>query len=475
MTEPRPVEPSPPPPPPLPEIRPPAENESQLAGQNNGIGQTNQAAARHPVNDMDVARAVNSSNTQDGKALLAAHPEAAPQVQEAALRSGNWSLYHEASQPPAIQAAAMQAPAGPGRDPAGNPLATGAPAQTVGPVAPTAATAVPPASATAPVPGQVDQILAPPPKVTLEDFGLASPRVHGPYQHEVPAAAATPADAMHMVVPGDTLWGISEQSYGQGTQWPRIHEANREQVSNPDLIYPDQVLRIPGAGTAPATVPPAPTDAAAAGQAPADPPAGPGCVPEERTTVPDDLLGKFTYLSSQVATSPVRAPWNAVEGEKAGVQKDILSIAWGVGTLNTHLQNATNNRFMRYQLPTGIAAGAIGAAMGQDISDAEGCLHDNMSVGERITRDVTAAVTQGVPGYFAAIGGGKVGRGLGEKVADGIAPGQTIAKVYGGGAGAVGGGVVGGSAGGASGLELAEETGFIDYLGKAVGNLRTTW
>lgn len=47
------------------------------------------------------------------------------------------------------------------------------------------------------------------------------------------------------VVPGDTLSGIAERVYGDASLWPRIFEANRHQIHDPDLIFPDQVLRIP--------------------------------------------------------------------------------------------------------------------------------------------------------------------------------------------------------------------------------------
>jgi nucleoid-associated protein YgaU len=33
--------------------------------------------------------------------------------------------------------------------------------------------------------------------------------------------------------------------YGSPLQWPRIHEANRTQIEDPDLIFPDQVLTLP--------------------------------------------------------------------------------------------------------------------------------------------------------------------------------------------------------------------------------------
>jgi nucleoid-associated protein YgaU len=51
--------------------------------------------------------------------------------------------------------------------------------------------------------------------------------------------------AQYTVVSGDTLSGIAQQWYGDAGQWPRIFEANRDQISDPNLIFPGQVLRIP--------------------------------------------------------------------------------------------------------------------------------------------------------------------------------------------------------------------------------------
>jgi LysM domain len=66
-----------------------------------------------------------------------------------------------------------------------------------------------------------------------------------------PAAAAEPppppppppAPRTYTVVSGDTLWAISERFYGDGSKYQVIADASG--VSNPDLIYPGQVLTIP--------------------------------------------------------------------------------------------------------------------------------------------------------------------------------------------------------------------------------------
>lgn len=49
----------------------------------------------------------------------------------------------------------------------------------------------------------------------------------------------------HTVEKGDTLWAISEATLGDGSRYNEIFEANRPMLSDPDKIYPGQVLRIP--------------------------------------------------------------------------------------------------------------------------------------------------------------------------------------------------------------------------------------
>lgn len=51
----------------------------------------------------------------------------------------------------------------------------------------------------------------------------------------------------YTVQKGDTLWEISKLFYGDATAYMRIFEANRSVLSDPDKIFPGQVLWIPGA------------------------------------------------------------------------------------------------------------------------------------------------------------------------------------------------------------------------------------
>lgn len=50
------------------------------------------------------------------------------------------------------------------------------------------------------------------------------------------------APERYTVKQGDTLWGISGKYLYSPWQWGRLRDANRDQIHNPDLIYPDQVL-----------------------------------------------------------------------------------------------------------------------------------------------------------------------------------------------------------------------------------------
>ncbi|MBC58543.1 MAG: peptidoglycan-binding protein LysM [Confluentimicrobium sp.] len=49
----------------------------------------------------------------------------------------------------------------------------------------------------------------------------------------------------HTVAKGDTLWAIAAKTLGNGARYTDIFEANKPMLSDPDKIYPGQVLRIP--------------------------------------------------------------------------------------------------------------------------------------------------------------------------------------------------------------------------------------
>jgi nucleoid-associated protein YgaU len=57
----------------------------------------------------------------------------------------------------------------------------------------------------------------------------------------------TDQERTYTVVAGDTLSKIAKHEYGDASKWHRIYEANKDTIKNPDLIYPGQTFKIPGA------------------------------------------------------------------------------------------------------------------------------------------------------------------------------------------------------------------------------------
>ena len=80
-----------------------------------------------------------------------------------------------------------------------------------------------------------------------EKLILAAGNVEGISRVEEEIDTAEPADqsTYHTVESGDTLWAVAEKAYGNGSKYNAIFEANKPMLSDPDKIYPGQVLRIP--------------------------------------------------------------------------------------------------------------------------------------------------------------------------------------------------------------------------------------
>jgi nucleoid-associated protein YgaU len=54
-------------------------------------------------------------------------------------------------------------------------------------------------------------------------------------------------EGSYTVVKGDCLWNIAKKKtvYDNPLAWPKIYQANRDKIKNPDLIFPKQVFKIP--------------------------------------------------------------------------------------------------------------------------------------------------------------------------------------------------------------------------------------
>ncbi len=64
-------------------------------------------------------------------------------------------------------------------------------------------------------------------------------------EEDIKTEAAAPAATFYTVQSGDTLSAIAKAQYGDPNAYMKIFEANKPMLSDPDKIYPGQVLRIP--------------------------------------------------------------------------------------------------------------------------------------------------------------------------------------------------------------------------------------
>jgi nucleoid-associated protein YgaU len=86
-----------------------------------------------------------------------------------------------------------------------------------------------------------------PSQADREKIVLAVGNVKGVAQVEdlMEVSQAEPEAQFYTVQAGDSLSKIAKQFYGNAMKYPVIFEANKPMLTNPDKIYPGQVLRIP--------------------------------------------------------------------------------------------------------------------------------------------------------------------------------------------------------------------------------------
>ena len=74
--------------------------------------------------------------------------------------------------------------------------------------------------------------------------GKVSSRVQLRFRRvEVPAELA--GNQFLVVQPGNNLWRIARRAYGEGLLYTEIYSANRNEITDPNLIFPDQVVTLP--------------------------------------------------------------------------------------------------------------------------------------------------------------------------------------------------------------------------------------
>ena len=112
------------------------------------------------------------------------------------------------------------------------------------------------ADATAPATQpEATQPEATPPEATQPEAPAAT---DAPATPEQPAAAtpAKPKEGRVVIQPGNNLWRISRVLYGDGSKFTMLYEANKDQIRDPNRIYPGQVFKTPDVASASETIDP---------------------------------------------------------------------------------------------------------------------------------------------------------------------------------------------------------------------------
>ena len=78
--------------------------------------------------------------------------------------------------------------------------------------------------------------------------GKVVARVESPFSRAQPVDVAA-GNQVVVVQPGNSLWLIASRTYGSGFRYTVIYQANKGQITDPDLIYPGQVFKLPSSQT----------------------------------------------------------------------------------------------------------------------------------------------------------------------------------------------------------------------------------
>jgi nucleoid-associated protein YgaU len=81
--------------------------------------------------------------------------------------------------------------------------------------------------------------------------GKVLTRIELPFQRAEISPQAVAQGQTVIVQPRQNLWRIARHAYGRGIQYTLIFEANRDQIRDPNLIFPGQVFSVPADGTKP--------------------------------------------------------------------------------------------------------------------------------------------------------------------------------------------------------------------------------
>ncbi len=78
----------------------------------------------------------------------------------------------------------------------------------------------------------------------VADDGSVVARIETPFSRSE-SMLDLPEERFVVVQPGNSLWRIARFAYGEGPRFTVIYQSNREQIRDPDLIYPGQIFMVP--------------------------------------------------------------------------------------------------------------------------------------------------------------------------------------------------------------------------------------
>lgn len=80
----------------------------------------------------------------------------------------------------------------------------------------------------------------------IDASGKVTSRVETPFKREAQDVVVEAGQVKAITVqPGNTLWALAQDTYGDGVLYVRLFEANRDRIRDPDLIFPGQVFDLP--------------------------------------------------------------------------------------------------------------------------------------------------------------------------------------------------------------------------------------
>ncbi|MCR9256898.1 MAG: Ig-like domain-containing protein [Alphaproteobacteria bacterium] len=78
----------------------------------------------------------------------------------------------------------------------------------------------------------------------IDPEGVVLARLELPFERAEPIQTL-PEGRLVVIQPGNNLWTIARRTYESGIKYTVIYEANRDQIRDPDLIYPGQIFTLP--------------------------------------------------------------------------------------------------------------------------------------------------------------------------------------------------------------------------------------